>query len=214
MNAQSSNSQRPLPEFLTASASLRSGERITMRPLRPDDAVRFGDYLSGLSQETRSRYGPHPFDQATADAICAALDPTDILRMVAVLEQTGERNGEANILSYVLLKQGVLEDDRKRYEALGIPLDPATDCTLAPSVADAYQDQGIGSLMMRHLLKVAQALRLKRVVLWCGVQATNARAVHFYTKWGFRKVGEFYTDKNNFDMILDLRKQDDEGVRP
>jgi GNAT superfamily N-acetyltransferase len=187
--------------FLAAAATLRSGEQITMRPLRPGDAARFGAYLGGLSEQTRARYGPHPFDQATADAICAVLDPADILRMVATIPRDG---GEQRIISYVLLKRGVLEWDRERYEALGIPLDPATDGTLAPSVADDYQDQGVGSTMMGHVLNVARALGMKRIVLWLGVQATNERAVHFYAKSGFQKVGEFYTDKNNYDMILDL----------
>jgi ribosomal protein S18 acetylase RimI-like enzyme len=186
--------------FLSATAMLRSGEWITMRPLRPEDAIRFGAYLAGLSAQTRARYGPHPFDQATADAICAALDPADILRMVATVPS----DGDERIISYVLLKNGVLDQDRERYTALGIPLNPATDGTLAPSVADDYQDQGVGSAMMGHLLQVARAIDMKRIVLWLGVQATNERAVHFYTKWGFRKVGEFYTDKNNYDMILDL----------
>ena len=58
----------PVPEFLLASASLVSGEQIMMRPLRSDDAARFSDYLRGLSQATRARYGPHPFDQAAAEA--------------------------------------------------------------------------------------------------------------------------------------------------
>src|SRR5690242_3690553 len=123
------------PEFFTAVVSLPSGEQITIRPLRPDDAARCGDYFHSLSEETRSRYGPHPFDQATADAICAALDPNDILRMTAVVMH----NGEERIIAYILLKQGVLDVDRQRYEKLGISLDPATDCTLAPSVADDYQ---------------------------------------------------------------------------
>jgi GNAT superfamily N-acetyltransferase len=187
-------------DFLAATAALPSGERITMRPLRPDDSSRFGVYLGSLSETTRSRYGPHPFDQATADAICTSLDPTDILRMVGIVSQ----NGSERIISYVLLKNGVLDEDRARYEARGIPLDRASDSTLAPSVADDYQDQGVGSTMMRHVLDVARRLGKKRIVLWLGVQATNERAVHFYTKWGFRKVGEFYTDRNNYDMILDL----------
>jgi GNAT superfamily N-acetyltransferase len=187
-------------DFLTATAALRSGERITMRPLRSDDAARFGAYLGGLSAQTPSRYGPHPYDHATADAISAALNPADILRMVA----TVPRDGGERIISYVLLKNGILEQDRERYEALGIPLDPATDGTLTPSVADDYQDLGVGSTMMGHILDAARVLGRKRIVLWLGVQATNERALHFYTKWGFRKVGEFYTDKNNYDMILDL----------
>jgi GNAT superfamily N-acetyltransferase len=172
-----------------------------VRPLRPDDAVRLGSYLLNLSAETRSRYGPHPFDQATADAICASLDPKEMLRIVA----TVPRNGDERIIAYFLLQIGVREGDRLRYEKASIPLNPETDCTLAPSVADDYQNRGLGSLILRYVLDIAVRLGRQRLVLWYGVQATNERAVHFYTKWGFRKVGEFYTDKNNFDMILDLR---------
>ena len=198
------SSETSLPAFLTATVALRSGELVTLRPLRADDARRFGAYLRGLSEETRARWAPHPFDQATADVLCATLDPTDILRMVATVGQEGEES----VIAYTLLKRGVLEADRQRYEALGIALEDATDCTLAPSVADTYQNQGVGSLMMQHLLNAVRILGRQRVVLWLGVQAANARAIHFYTKWGFRQVGEFYTDKNNLDMILDLHLQD------
>jgi diamine N-acetyltransferase len=185
---------------LIATGQLPSGEQIVIRPLRPDDAVRLGEYFAALSAPTRARYGPHPFDQATADAICAGLDPTTLLRLVA----TVPREGGERIIAYMLLKLGVLEQDQRRYAERGVPLDPATDCTLAPSVADDYQNRGVGSVMMARLLRSARQMGRRRVVLWLGVQATNDRAVHFYTKCGFRKVGEFFTDKNNFDMILDL----------
>jgi GNAT superfamily N-acetyltransferase len=183
------------------SAAPRSGETITLRLLEPGDSDALGVYLTGLSERTRARYGPHPFDQTTADAICASLDPTDMLRVVATAPGGA---GRERIIAYILLKLGVHEDDRLRYEALGIPLDPQRDATLAPSVADDYQDQGVGSVMMAPVLNAARGLSRTRIVLWGGVQATNDRAVHFYTKWGFRKVGEFFTDKPNDDMILDL----------
>jgi GNAT superfamily N-acetyltransferase len=189
-----------MPDPWIAAGMLPSGERIVMRPLRPDDAARLGEYFAGLSAQTRARYGPHPFDQATADTICATLDPAEFLRMVALIP----RGDEKRIIAYLLLKLGVREGDCRRYAQRGMPLDPATDCTLAPSVADDYQNRGMGSVIMAHLLQVARQLGRRRVLLWSGVQATNDRAVHFYTKFGFRKVGEFYTDKNNFDMILDL----------
>jgi diamine N-acetyltransferase len=189
-----------MTKSLIATARLRSGEPMIMRPMRTDDAARFREYLDSLSEQTRARYGPHPFDPETANRICATLEPTDILRLVATIPGDG---GE-RIIAYVLLKMGVLDADQERYENLGIPLSPDSDCTLAPSVADAYQNQGVGSLMKRHVLEVTRALGRRRIVLWLGVQATNDRAVHFYAKWGFRKVGEFYTDKNNYDMILDL----------
>ena len=187
-------------ERLIASRRMRTGEPVTLRPLHTEDAARLGEYFLGLSADTRARYGPHPFDQATADTICAALDPADMLRMIA----TTARGGRERIVAYVLLKRGAWPADRERYANLGIPLEPETVSALAPSVADEYQNQGVGGLLVEHVLGIARELGQQQVVLWGGVQATNARGIHFYTKWGFRKVGEFFTDKNNHDMILEL----------
>jgi ribosomal protein S18 acetylase RimI-like enzyme len=182
------------------SAALSSGEGVVLRLLEAGDPDLLTAYLEGLSEETRRRWGPHPFDRETAVAICASLDPADVLRMVAV---TGE-GAAARIIGYVLLKLGGLDSDRERFAKLGLPLDPDTVASLAPSVADGYQDQGVGSLLMGHVLETARRLGLRKIVLWGGVQATNERAKHFYRKWGFRKVGEFFTDKDNDDMILEL----------
>jgi len=190
----------PPSEFLVATVALRTGEQALLRPLQTDDAQRLWAYSASLSAETRRRWGLHPVDEAAADALCATLDPADILHLVATVAHAGEER----IIAYFLLKHGVLDRDRQRYESLGIPLDRATDSTLAPSVADDFQNQGVGTLMLHHVLRAATLLGRRRVLLWGGVQATNARAIHFYKKSGFVKVGEFYTDKNNHDMILNL----------
>lgn len=187
-------------EQFTVHRVLRNDEPVTLRSLRAEDSARLGEYFLGLSADTRARYGPHPFDQATADAICAALDPNDMLRMIAMVAA----GDDERIIAYVLLKRGAWPADRERYAKLGIPLQPETVSALAPSVADEYQNQGVGGLLVEHVLNIARQLEQRQVVLWGGVQATNARGIHFYTKWGFRKVGEFFTDKNNHDMILEL----------
>jgi ribosomal protein S18 acetylase RimI-like enzyme len=73
-------------------------------------------------------------------------------------------------------------------------------------VSDEFQNRGLGSLMMKHVIAVARRLGRRRMILSGGTQATNARAIHFYQKHGFRKVGEFETPgMNNFDMVLELR---------
>ncbi len=186
------------PEQLTTSITMRNGDAATLRPMRKDDAERFAVYLDALSAETRARWGPHAFDGDTARAICRDIESDDVLRYIA----TTTNDGEEFIIAYILLKMGVWDSDKARYAAIGIDLTAITDCTLAPSVADAYQNSGIGSLMVSHLLRCAPLMGRTRIVLWGGVQATNDRAIHFYSKCGFRKVGEFYTDKNNWDMIL------------
>ena len=189
------------PDLVSSSEMLASGQRVCFRPLRGDQAIELGAYFTGMSQATRRVYGPHPFDQETADGFCAALDSARTLRMLAWIEEEGVER----IVAYFVVELGVRAGDRKRYEPLGLALHDETDCTLAPSVADAYQSQGLGSLMMQHLLRLLPRLGRQRLLLWGGVRADNPRAVHFYTKFGFRRVGEFQAgDTNNYDMIADL----------
>jgi GNAT superfamily N-acetyltransferase len=110
------------------------------------------------------------------------------------------------VIAYFIFILGTTDSDQKHYQQVGITLDPATDCTVAPSVADAFQNQGVGSPLMRHLIRVARRLGRKRMLLLYGVQSTNLRAVHFYQKHGFRQVGTFEHPAGQFnhDMILDL----------
>lgn len=180
--------------------TLPSGEPVRLRAMVPDDAARFGAFLLGLSPEIRSYWRPHPFDQGTADAVCAAIDPSDVLPLIATVEV----DGEERITGYCPLKLGVREADATRYASLGVALDPATDAAVAPCVADAYLERGLGSVLLAHALEIVRSHGRTRVVLWGGVQARNARAIRFYERWGFRKVGEFLTDQNNYAMILVL----------
>jgi GNAT superfamily N-acetyltransferase len=178
------------------------GAPVHFRHTRTDDALILGDYFLGLTDETKRRYGPHRFDRETAQMLCTSTDPAQTLRMIATI---GEGNAE-QVIGYIILILGIREDDAKRYEQLGIPLNADTDCTLAPSVADAHQSRGLGSICMKHLISVARRVGRKRMVLWGGTQATNYRAVHFYEKHGFRTVGFFEEPPgfNNHDMIMEL----------
>ena len=157
------------PMLISTSVELRTGERALLRPLTPKDTGILGSYFLSLSDETKRRYGPHPFDQATADKLCAENDYAHTIRMLAV---TGQGANE-HVVAYFILVLGVGEDDASRYAKLGMILNAATDCTLAPSVADAYQDKGVGSLMMKHVLETTRRLSKQRMVLMGGVQATS-----------------------------------------
>jgi len=149
-------------------------------------------------------YGPHLFDQPTADRLCAEIDPSQLIRMIAVLRE----DGDEKVIAYFILQLGVGAHELQRYSSVGIALDPALDCLVAPSVADAYQSQGLGSLLMPHVFAVARRLGRRRVVLMGGVYQANERAVHFYKKMGFQAVGTFasseHPDRPSYDMYLDL----------
>ena len=189
------------PDLVSSRQVLAPDQAVYFSPLRRHQAAALGAYFTGLSPASRRVYGPHPFDQETADAFCAQLDSARTLRMLA-----WAREGDAErIAAYFIAELGVRAGDRQRYDGLGLELHDQTDCTLAPSVADAYQSRGLGSLMMRHLLGLLPRMGRQRLLLWGGVRADNPRAVHFYRKFGFRPVGEFEAGgTNNYDMIAEL----------
>ena len=173
-------------------------EELTLRLLQQTDADKLFDYFNQLSATTRQYFAPHPFDQTTVASICATLNPAELVRLVV------SDGSDARILAYTLLLNGTTPSDTRRLEALGIELDLATDCSLAPSIADAYQSQGLGKPIMEKVLSIARATGKKRIILWGGVQAANQRAVSYYQKFGFLKIKEFERNGPNYDMWLTL----------
>ncbi|WP_151770954.1 GNAT family N-acetyltransferase [Streptomyces abyssomicinicus] len=96
--------------------------------------------------------------------------------------------------------------DLARYEDAGIRLTGTTDCRFGLTLADDYQDRGVGTLVLPLVTEVARLLGRTRIILWGGVRAANARAIRYYEKNGFRPVGPFpEADRSlSLDMMLDL----------
>jgi ribosomal protein S18 acetylase RimI-like enzyme len=193
------------PLCIAARLQAPDGTSVLFRPLTPADAAILGPYFCGLSADTISRYGPHPFDQATADSLCAAVNYQETIRFIAV-----EGKGQAErVIAYFILQPGIPVDEVTRYARAGITLDPRAGCLIAPSVADAYQSRGLGTPLMRHAFAVARRLGFSKMVLMGGVYLTNERAVHYYRKLGFRDIGVTFENPPNsgrisYDMHLDL----------
>ncbi len=192
---------RENPLRITASFRHSPQHSITFRPLMAEDAPILGQYFLGLSDDTKADFGPHPFDQATADALCAN-DHANTIRLIATI---GE-NAQETVIAYFIFMLGLRDAELERFGRVGIPLDPRTVCTVAPSVAHGFQNEGVGSRLMLHLIQVARRLGRKRMVLFGGTYTTNQRAIHFYQKHGFRKVGTFEHPAGRFsyDMLLEL----------
>ena len=76
------------PNWSRPSEVLDSGQRVYFSALCAlIKTAELGAYFTGLSQATRRVYGPHPFDQETADGFCAVLDSAHTLRMLAWVEE-------------------------------------------------------------------------------------------------------------------------------
>jgi RimJ/RimL family protein N-acetyltransferase len=189
----------------SATLILRDGRPVAVRLLRSSDVDPFATFLAGLSERTRGFYGPHRFDRATAERLCAELDPTRTRRYVAVLD---DGTPAAEIIGYMILTREISAGDVARYAAHGPALHLGRCAAFAPSIADAYQEQGLGTEMARLVLRRAAALGLSQVILMGGVQARNGRARRLYERLGFRRVGTFEVTRDgqridNLDMILD-----------
>ncbi|MHB1356489.1 MAG: GNAT family N-acetyltransferase [Anaerolineae bacterium] len=186
---------------LSTSIILRDGRQATVRPLEASDVESLTNFFLGLSERTRSRYGPHPFDRATAEKLCASINLKLTIRFITLLED----GPLPQIVGYIILSREIWGGDVERYKEL-ISFDD-TAC-FAPVIADAFQDQGVGSQMGRHVLASASKIGLKRVILMGGVMAENEIARHVYQKLGFRQLGEFITHQNgdvhNYDMMIEL----------
>lgn len=176
-----------------------SGEILMFRELLENDKSELGIFFENLSEETRSRFGPHPLTKEQADLLCENIDKDNIKRFVI--------SDELQIVGYFIINFNLFEHERNRYAEFNITLDPQKDPVFAPCIADKYQNQGVASATMQFIIDYAKANCLRSLVLMGGTQETNAIARRFYTKFNFKEYAQFFTahnNSNNIDMKLDL----------
>jgi len=174
----------------------KNGRQVLLRKLTLADVDKLTYYFQCLGPDTLKRYGPHKFDKDSITEIYQ--NPGDHTAYIAVDLETSE------IIAYSVIKKGFLEHDGYRLQSYGQTADSTTDCTFAPSVADQWQSLGVGNSLFRFLLSDLIANGLKRIILWGGVQADNNKAINYYLKNGFRTLGQFEHNGQNFDMILEI----------
>lgn len=178
--------------------TLANNRKVIIRQLQSTEADVLFNYLQQLSPESRSRFGPHAFDKETIHTICENLSP-GILRYISKDAEMG------CIVAYMLIKQGMIEWDKERYAARNQFFDLSTTVTFAPSVADAWQRSGLGTVMNSIIENELINRGIKTIVLWGGVQASNEKAVNFYKKHNYRYISSFWHEgKDNYDMVKDL----------
>jgi GNAT superfamily N-acetyltransferase len=178
----------------------KNNSPIQLRKLMHTDFDSLFDYLQKLSPETRKRFGPHPFDKQSV--IDFYQSSGKLSGYIAIDIETNE------IVAYSIIKIGFLEHDSFRLQSYGLNLNIETDCTFAPSVADLWQSQGVGTLLFRFILSDLEDSGIKRIILWGGVQSDNEKAVNFYWKHGFIILGQFEYNGLNFDMMLNINLAD------
>ncbi len=187
------------PHRYTRTISAGSDGPLLIRPLMTDDGDLLAMFLGGLSPETRRFSTFSSYDRAMALELCDAIVRYDKLRFV-IETPSGE------IAGMLEFSFAITENDQARYTRYGFSLDPETDCRFGPTLADEYQNRGIGTLALPFMKDVAGEFGRSRIILWGGVLADNVRAIRYYQKNGFQRVGGFQNSDGveAVDMMLAL----------
>ena len=188
------------PEQATFQVEFEHGEHVLVRPLMPPDVDALAAFLAGLSSTTRRYSTFASYDRAMAQELCDAINRYDKLRLVVELPR------DQAMIGLLEFSFDIPDGDVRRYALHGVPLDARHDCRFGPTLADAYQNQGLGSRLFPAVLDVARRFGKQRIVLWGGVLADNRRAMRFYEKQNFEAVGIFEgrDGQLSIDMILDF----------
>jgi len=166
-----------------------------LRLLQQTDFLALLNYYDGLSPASKNRFAPHLFDPNTLAKMF--VDQPEVF-----IAYVGLHEPENEIIAYTVLRRGIPEHDISRYTSYGLQSDEHNDCLLAPSVADAWQGKGLGSLMFEKILDELRQTSIRRIFLWRGVQAANTKAIKFYQKHRFITLGRFEHHGQNLDMML------------
>ncbi|MCG6960554.1 GNAT family N-acetyltransferase [bacterium BMS3Abin03] len=170
--------------------------RCEFREISKNDGETLGEFFSELSDETRSRFAPHPLTTEYADKLCLNLSDDTAERFVLYFQ--------GNIVGYFILDNEMSSHEQKRYQPFGINLESKKDVLFAPCIADEFQNKGLASNVMSILIEHAKEKQVRSIVLLGGTQETNTLARAFYKKFGFKEFGGYQTEIYNIDMRLEL----------
>ena len=160
---------RPYPGQYVSEWELRSGEKVTFRPIRPEDEPLMIDLHRALSEESvYFRYFQSlSFEQRTSHSRLARLSFIDYDRDIALVLEKTEADGSSEIIAI-----GRLSRFLDSHEA-----------ELSLVVRDAFQRQGIGTELVRRLIDIGQQEGLAHVTAETLPQ--NAGMKHVFQKLGF-----------------------------
>jgi putative acetyltransferase len=153
----------------------KNGKKICFRPKQSSDTEMLWKMFSTMSDQSLSNLVP-PFTRERIESWTNNINPDEVLTIVAVTEEKNEQQ----IVGSASLKFNPQEASKHKAE-------------LSVAVHDEYQNMGLGTAMVKHLLGIARAKRLRKV--WLLVNTDNDRAVHVYKKAGFEVEGKLCKER-------------------
>ncbi len=158
----------PYPSELMRQVTLSNNQRVTLRPIRPEDEEKWIELLRSCSPATiHDRFGGliHTFDHQFAARYCFI----DYDREMAIVAEI-DRDGEKKLIGVGRL---IANADRDR-------------ASLALLVGDEWQHQGLGALLADACLAVANDWKISHVV--AETTTDNFRAREILTERQFEEA--------------------------
>ena len=163
--------------------SLLDGQRVTVRPLRPEDAALYPDFFADVTPEDRRLRFFGPIAHVTDDMIerFTHYDPNTAMAFIALDAADGKMLGVVR-----------LHDDAD-----------GTGGEFAVLVRSSLKGHGLGSLLMKHIIDYARDQGLARV--HGQVLAENTTMLRMAEELGF-EIGDELMDRGIKRVMLTLRR--------
>jgi acetyltransferase len=174
----------PYPAEFVTTLELPGGAKLTLRPIRPEDAAQETAFVEALSPESRHQRFRSALRGLTP-ATLAHFTQIDYDREMALvaIDASGGADREVGVCRYIRLPDG-------------------KSCEFAIVVADDWQGRGLGRLMMLRLIEIARSRGLDTMVGY--VLSSNAGMIGLCTSLGFSNEPE-PGDALNRHMTLELQ---------
>lgn len=174
----------PYPVNLVSEWETERGARVTIRPIRPDDAENEIEFVKSLSPEARYLRFMSTLKQLTP-AMVARFTHIDYDREMALvaLVQQGGREVQIAVARYVVGPDG-------------------ESCEFAIVVSQDWQGHGLGRHLLLRLIEIAQARGLK--IMTGQILAANVRMLGLAKALGFT-VEDVAEDRSIKYVRRDLR---------
>ena len=165
-HAARSDMREVLPEAMNYSVTeiLRDGTALLIRAIRPDDKERLLQHFQGLSQQS-VYYRFFGFKRSLNDSDLSRLTEIDFVNHVGLVASDSGHP--------------------ERFLGVGrfIRTEVRSPAEVAFAVLDEYQGHGIGTLLLRHLARIAQRSGIRQFV--ANVLGSNHQMLEVFTNSGF-----------------------------
>lgn len=175
----------PYPKKYEKLWSLKNGETVLLRPIKPEDEPLWLEMFQSLSEES-IRYRFFQMLKDTPHEVRVRYCNIDYDREIAIVAEMTEK-GQRKILGVTRLS---IEPDGKSGE-------------IAFLVADPWQGLGLGTKMVDYVLDIAKEMKVETV--YCIMLPDNYRALSLTKKMGFNIE---YSNDGTVKGILDLKVED------